>query len=404
MPKQGKQTALVLTAGGVRGAYQVGVLAGIVDVLGLRGKAGPPLFDVFAGTSVGALNAAFMAANADRADHAIDRLAEVWSHLRLRETLHVSPLSLWGWPHLRLPGRHGRLAARHSRYVGRALFDCSRVEALIERVVAWDRLHQHVDASLVRAVVIAALDVCDGRTTLFAELAPGVELRPCHTKRRTLLTPINAARVMASAALPFVYPARNIDGRYYMDGALRFGTPIGPALRAGADRVVAISLLDRPDNPHPDSAPDYPGFIYLLGKVLAALLLDPASHDLDNLQRINRMFEVIDETLGAADEKQVKAALEAEGELPYREVPTLVFRPSKDLGVLTAEFIREDLVGAPIDPLRRALIRWISRSSLGRQTELASILLLDGSLARRLIDLGRADAHAASDRIEAFFA
>ena len=403
MPKQAKQTALVLSAGGVRGAYQVGVLGGIVDVLGLRGKPGPPLFSVFAGTSVGALNAAFLAANADRADHAIDRLAEVWSDLKLRRTLHVSPLSLWGWPHLRLPGRPGRLASRRSRYVGRALFDPAPTEALIERVVAWDRLHAHIDGGLVRALVIAALDVCDGRTTLFAELAPGLELRPCHTHRRTLLTPINAARVMASAALPFVYPARNIDGRYYMDGAVRFGTPIGPALRAGADRVVVISLLDRPDVQDPATAPDYPGFIDLLGKVLAALLLDPVSQDVANLQRINRMFEVIDETLGAADEKQVTAALEAEGDLPYRRVPELVFRPSEDLGLLTAAFIREDLAGSGIGPLRRALIRLISRSSIGRETELASILLLDGSLAARLIDLGRRDAHAAADRIEAFF-
>ena len=397
-------TALVLAAGGVRGAYQVGVLDGLVEVLGVRGADGPPIFSVFAGTSVGALNAAYLAANADHADHGIAGLVDVWQRLELRRTLRFTPLSLWGWPFWHLPGRYAKYDSRSSPYVGRSLFDPRPTERLLRRAIAWDRLHANIDAGVVRALAVAALDVCDGRTTLFAELAPGVALRPCHTQRRTLLQPIDAERVLASSALPLVYPARNIAGRYYMDGAIRFGTPIGPALRAGADRVVVISPLERSSAPPPMDAPDYPGFAFMLGKILSALLLDPVSHDVDNLLRINRMFEAIDEALGAAEFAAVTEHLEATGDLPYRRVPTLVFRPSEDLAAVTASFIRRDLARSGIDPIRQALIRGLSRSDMARTTELASILLLDGSLASRFIALGRRDALAAKDRILEFFA
>lgn len=404
MPPQSPHTALVLSAGGVRGAYQVGVLAGIVDVLGLPGAPGPPLFRTFTGSSVGALNAAYMAANADRRDHAIDGLMRVWRDLSVRDTLRPSPLALWGWPHLRLPGRFSRYAARRSPYVGRALFDPHPVERLIERVVAWDRLHANIGAGLVRALVIGALDICDGRTTLFAELAPGVHLRPWFGEERTYLATIDPRLVLASSALPFLYPARNIGGRYYMDGAVRFRTPIGPALRVDADRIVVISLLERSPAPPPPEAPEYPGFIYLLGKLASALLLDPVSQDIENLQRTNRMFEVIAEELDPQALAHATAALDAARDLPYRKVPTLVFRPSEDLARITNEFIHDGLGQSRIDPIRRTLFRWLARSAIGGQTELASILLLDGSLASPLIELGRRDAHAAEAEILAFFA
>ncbi|WP_170135408.1 patatin-like phospholipase family protein [Nannocystis exedens] len=403
MPKR-PHTALVLSAGGVRGAYQVGVLDGLVDVLGVRGASGAPLFSVFAGTSVGALNAAYMAANAHHADHRVAGLVDVWQRLALRDTLRCTPLTLWGWPLWHLPGRYAKYASRSSPYVGRSLFDPRPTERLLERVIAWDRLHANVEAGVVRSLAIAALDVCDGRTTLFAELAPGVELRPSQTHARTHLTPIDAQRVLASSALPLVYPARNIEGRSYMDGALRFGTPIGPALRAGADRVVVISLLERSPAPQPMDAPDVPGFVFMLGKIFGALLLDPVSHDVDNLLRINRMFAAIDEVLGAAEFAAVTERLDQARDLPYRRVPTLVFRPSEDLAAVTASFIRRDLADSGIDPIRRAIIRCLSRSPVARTTELASILLLDGSLATRMIELGRRDALAATDRIREFFA
>jgi NTE family protein len=149
------------------------VIAGLVELLG-RSGAGPPLFDIYTASSIGALNAAYLAANADRSDHAIDGLVQIWSELDLGEVLQFHPLGMWGWPHLHMPGQ-----ARHaSRYVGRSLLDPRPVERLLERVIAWDRLHANIDAARVRGLMIAALDVCDGTTTVFTELAAGVQFRP----------------------------------------------------------------------------------------------------------------------------------------------------------------------------------------------------------------------------------
>lgn len=391
----------MLSAGGVRGAYQVGVLDGIVEVLGLRRVAsGTPLFDIFAGTSIGALNAAYLAANAHFADHAIDGLADAWSNLDLAELLRFTPLHEWGrarW--------HGSARPRPApAYLGRSLLDPRPLEALVERVIAWDRLHDNVQRGVVRACMVAALDLADAHTTLFAELSPAMSLRPAaYPALRTIEAPITAERVLASTALPVLFPARNVDGHYYVDGAIRFPTPISPALHAGAERVVVVSLLHRPPRPV-DQPPHYPSVAYLLGKILNALLLDPVVYDLENLLRINRAFEAISEVLTPDELARVAGRLDREQVLPHRSVPVLVFRPSEDIGRITAEFIHGELHTTRAGALRRRLIRWYSASRVGQEADLASILLLDGRLAARLIELGRRDAHALAGQIVEFFA
>ncbi len=406
MPVFPQRTALLLSSGGVRGAYQVGVLDGIVDVLGVRGVAGPPLFDIFTGASIGAINASFLAANATRTDHAIDDLVRVWTSLVPREIMPFTPLGLWGWPRrpwLPRP-RDTDDPSRGSPYVGRSLFDPRPLERLLADIIDWDRLHANLRGDVVRALMIAALDVCDSRTTLFAELAPGAAFAPYpSTAPRTDVTEIDAGRVLASSALPFIFPARNVDGRYYMDGAIRFTAPTIPALRAGAERLVVISLL-RPAPPTWRRSPEYPGVVFLLGKLLSALLLDPLGHDLDDLRRNNRILATLDAVLAPEARAALLRDLVEDRALPSRIVPTLVFEPSADLSALTAAFIRDELGRSRLHSLSRALLGRLGRAEGSDQALLASILLLDGRLAARLIDLGRRDAHAARDRILAFFA
>lgn len=395
MSHRGARTALVLSAGGARGAYQVGVIAGLVELLG-RSGAGPPLFDIFTASSIGALNAAYLAANADRSDHGIDGLVQIWSELDFDEVLQFHPLGLWGWPHLRMPGQpHGA-----SRYVGRSLLDPRPVERLLERVIAWDRLHANIDAARVRGLMIAALDVCDGSTTVFTELAAGVAFRPYpYLTTRALLTHIDAEHILAAIALPFMFPTRRIADRYYTDGAIRFETPIIPALRAGARRVVAISLLHDSSGSEPRGPLVYPGLFFLVGQVLSAVLLDPLRHDIDRLQRNNRVVEVLAATLDASATSEVSTSLENEVP-PGRQIPMLIFRPSESIERLTAEFLRDEF--GRRGSVRRALLRRLATVEAG-QALLASFLCFDGRLAARLIELGRRDAHAQRDQILAFF-
>jgi NTE family protein len=389
------RTALVLSAGGVRGAYQVGVIAGIVELLG-RSGAGPPLFDIFSASSIGAINAAYLAANAEHSDHAIDALAQIWCELDFEEVLQFHPLGLWGWPHARVPGQH-RPA---SRYVGRSLLDPRPLERLLERVIAWDQLHANIDAARVRGLMIAALDICDGMTTLFTELAAGVPFRPYpYLTTRAQVTRIDAEHVLAATALPFMFPTRSIGGRYYTDGAIRFETPIIPALRAGARRVVSISLLHDSFGSEPRGPLVYPGLFFLVGQVLSAVLLDPLRHDIDRLERNNRMVEVLSATLDASTTSEVITSLEREVP-PGRRIPMLVFRPSENIEKLTAEFLRGER--GRRGRVRRALFRRLAAVETG-QALLASFLFFDGRLAARLIELGRRDAHAQRDQVLAFF-
>jgi NTE family protein len=391
-----ERTALVLSAGGVRGAYQVGVLAGLVEILG-RDPAGPPLFDIFTGSSIGAINAAWMVANADRGDHAIAGLEELWTGLDFDEILKFRLRGSWGWPLVRSRRRPDPGLA--SPHVGRALLDPRPVERLLSRVIAWDRLHANIRTRLVRGLMIAALDICDGTTTLFTELAEGVSLRPYpYLTERSVFTPIDAQHVLAATALPFMFPSRRIDDRYYMDGAMRFETPVVPALRVGAERVVAISLLDQAEQRQTRRPLLYPGVMFLIGQLLNAVLLDPLLHDIDNLRRNNRIIDVLAETLDEPTTLGVIASLESEVP-PGRPAPTLVFRPSESLEALTSEFLHEEFRRRP---LRRSLLRRFAHDESG-QALLASFLYFDGRLAARLIDLGRRDAYAHEDRVLAFF-
>jgi NTE family protein len=371
------------------------VIAGLVELLG-RSGAGPPLFDIYTASSIGALNAAYLAANADRSDHAIDGLVQIWSELDLGEVLQFHPLGMWGWPHLHMPGQ-----ARHaSRYVGRSLLDPRPVERLLERVIAWDRLHANIDAARVRGLMIAALDVCDGTTTVFTELAAGVQFRPYpYLATRALFTHIGAEHILAAIAMPFMFPTRRIAGRYYTDGAIRFETPIIPALRAGARRVVTISLLHDSTGSEPRGPVVYPGLFFLVGQLLSAVLLDPLRHDINMLQRNNRMVDVLAETLEVSETSEVISSLEREVP-PGRRIPTLVFRPSESIERLTAEFLRDELGGR--GRVRQALVRHLTTVEAG-QALVASFLCFDGRLAARLIDLGRRDAHAQREQILAFF-
>ena len=252
-------SGIVLSGGGARGAYEVGVLAGVIDVLGLEASNTAP-FQVYTGTSVGAINAAFLAANAHRGDLNIQDLVDTWSNLSLETHLRVD---LFG-----LSGLKGRLFGRHRPDKGHALLDPGALERVVSDHIRWDRLHRNIDAGYVHALVVAALRVFDGQTTLFVETSPDTDFRSSRDPRRTAIsTRINAENVLASASIPLIFPVRQVDGQWYCDGSLRSNTPIAPALRSGADRIMVISLLhDSPQRSAPAAGQSYPNPLVLLEK------------------------------------------------------------------------------------------------------------------------------------------
>jgi NTE family protein len=396
-------TALVLSGGGMRGAYEVGVVAGLVEVLDFEPDETAP-FNVFAGTSVGAINASYFAANADAHDHRVERLVDTWQSLRLDDHARVRPLGL-----APLPDAFRRFAK--SAVLGKSLLDTRAVEVLVRRTVDWDRMHANVDAGIVRAVMVAALHVVSGRTTVFTEGAPGVRIENTRDERRvSAFERITADHVLASAAIPLLFPTRKLGDHYYCDGGLRFNTPIAPAIRAGAERMVVVSVrhqrtqrelaaVEAADHEQmQDLSP-----VFLVGKLLNALLLDPVQYDLQVLDRLNQMMEILEETLSPEDLERVHRVWVRHRGTAYRRIKTLTFTPSRDLGRLAAEYIRKSLKLKDLKPIARYLLERASREGPEAEADWASYMLFDGGFAHELIEVGKADARARAQEIREFF-
>jgi NTE family protein len=390
-------TGVVFSGGGARGAYEVGVVSGILDVLSRAGRLERAPFDVCCGTSVGAIHAAWIAAQSHRPDLAIKELEAAWTELTLRRFLKVDPIGLLGPSILRARGRKSHA---DSASVGRAALDPTALNELVRSRVSWTQLRRNIDAARLRALVISALHVHSGRTTLFADLAPGIRLPTTKDARRVAVsTQIDAKHVLASAALPVIFPPGKIDGAFYCDGGVRFNTPIAPALRAGANRLLVIPLLS---GELPKSAPRRersPSLIFLLGKLSNALLLDPVNYDLAVLERINQLVGTMESVLDPDQLRAVRQVLSQTRGIPYRPVKTLVFRPSRDIGSLARDYASEL---TPRDGPGWLLAR-LDRLGSAWDTDLLSFVLFDGDFARGLIDLGRHDVERRADEVIAFF-
>jgi NTE family protein len=214
--------------------------------------------------------------------------------------------------------------------------------------------------------------------------------------------------VLGSCALPLLYPARRIGSKYYVDGGIRFNTPIAPAIRTGADRIVVIA----PSSPPTASAPagpqvnperDYPSLPFLLGKLVNALLLDPLTYDLNMLRRFNDLFAVLGDTLPADTMHEVSKLLYEGRGSSYRKIETMIFRPSQDMSAMASHYVEHELDTESLGSFRRWLLGKATRTRVAA-SDLASYLLFDGGFTRKLIALGHDDAVARADEIRSFFA
>ena len=402
-PPERPRTGIVLSGGGARGAYEVGTVLGIVEALGPDRAP----FDIFVGTSVGAINVTWLAAHAHRPDMAISGLADEWRALRLDRHLRLDLPGLVGARGLApwMAEQVGLERPRTER-LGRSLIDARPFEEIVENRIPWSAFHRNVKAGRVHAAVVTALEIATGRTTMFAELAEGARFRPSKDpRRRAVPCAIGPRHVLASAAIPFFFPSRRVGDHYYCDGGLRSNTPVAPAIRSGADRLVVVSVrhpgygLDPPEVERAREH-DYPSPSFLLGKLLDALLLDPVDYDLQVLERFNELIATLEQECDPEIlERMRRVMAEARG-APYRTLDVLAFRPSEDVGHLASAR------SAGLRP--RHLSPWLltrfARFGGEYEADLLSFILFDRDFAEALIDMGRRDALARRDEIRAFFA
>jgi NTE family protein len=404
--------AIVLSGGGARGAYEAGVLAYLFEKL--PGKLGRPVaFDIVTGTSVGAVHAAYLAAHQFDADVS-RRLQDVWLSLSLQRVftprgvgdLLRAPLRLLGFgsqPPPLPPTRSGV----PERLPG--LFDTSWLEEIILRNIDWKRLRQQIDSGALDALALAATEIATGRSVVFVDRGgrplPPWNRDPFVVARAVTIGPAHA---LASAAIPLFFPALRIDRTYYCDGGLRLNTPLAPAIRLGADRVLVVSLRHARSPEEEDRLARrreaaYNSLSYLAGKALNALLIDRVEQDLERLRAINAIFRKGTEIYGHDFLARMNAALRGERETGYRIIGNCLLRPSRDLGELAAECLEHRGRAASVRDWLSRNVAWIATRGTITEADLLSYIYFDSCYAAHLLELGRADAERAAPELLRFF-
>ncbi|MBX5481622.1 MAG: patatin-like phospholipase family protein [Myxococcaceae bacterium] len=400
------KVGLVLSGGGARGAYEAGVIRYLREELPSALGGHVPL-DILCGTSVGAITACFLAATMDEPATQGRELERIWSELSLERVYKVQGEDLWT-----ITRKLWRAATNEPvRPEGWRLYDLLHPEPLEEMVrtrASWPRISANLARGRFDALSVSATQISTGKTIVFVQRreggVPPWSRDPYTEARETILGPEHA---LASAAIPLLFRAVKIGEEYFCDGSIRQNTPLSPALRLGADRVLIVSLkAPRPDEPPADKPRHraYPTTPMVMGKVLNALMLDHTDYDLDRMHRFNAILETGRRTYGPDFVEKINETVRAMRGQPYRVVHDLVLRPSRDIAAIAVKHARKDrlaLSGSPTLPTK--LLHRIAQSQLLTEADLASYLLFDGEYARDLIHLAMEDTHARREELIRFF-
>lgn len=372
--KSRPRTGLVLPGGGARGAYQVGVLRAVAELIPT--DTGP--FPVITGTSAGSVNAAVLASHAADLAHGVSRLEHFWSGLSCPDIYRTDPWTVLSstirWV-LSL-GSGGLISV-----APQALLDNTPLRELLERSLKLGGIEAALEAGELEGVAVTASAYTRARAVSFFQGQPALPAWD-RTRRGGEPVQISVDHIMASVALPMLFPAQRIGNEYFGDGSMRMSAPLSPAIHLGADRLLVIATRDEVPDPAPVTPASYPTAGEVGGYLLDTIFMDTLNADLARLERINHTLSLM------------PVAQRQESEL--KPIQALVIRPSRDLRDITAEHARS--MPRSVRLLLKTLGGW------GRDWRMASYLLFEGAYCRELIRMGYADGMEQADKISALLA
>jgi NTE family protein len=371
------RSGLVLSGGGARAAYQAGALRAVAALLG-KGRRQP--FPVICGTSAGAINAVTLAVHADDFRCGVARLLRWWRSVRVEDVYRADFATL---------SRHGMrflgsmVGAGPAPEGAASMLDNAPLGEFLAGALGLARIAAHFESGALSALAVNATSYATGHAVTFfdgdASHAPWRR-----TRRQGVRARLTIDHLMASTAIPFIFPAVRVDNDYYMDGSVRQIAPLSPALHLGARRMLVIAVGQfsgrRADSQSP---PQYPSFAQVAGHALSSIFLDNLGADLERLMQMNRLLDLLPQ-----------AALAKRG-MVLRHVDALVLAPASDLGALARKHAHR--LPAAVRTLMRGL-----GSTRGTGANLLSYLLFDRGFCRALLAQGYEDTMARRDEIAAF--
>lgn len=368
---------LVLTGGGARAAYQVGVLRAIAEILP---DATQNPFPVICGTSAGAINATSLAVSANNFYEGVHELEAVWSNFHVNQVYHSDFLNMLE-NSLRCIG--SLLSSKFGRYRAISILNNAPLEVLLRQRFPFRGIHRCIQAGALHALGITAWGYTSGQSVTFYQAAKDV--KPWKRAQRVGVSArIGVKHLMASSSIPFVFPAVKLNREYFGDGSMRQMAPISPALHLGAEKVLIIGVHKQADaESERVSVSSYPPFAQIAGHAMNSIFVDSLDVDLERLQRINGTLKLIPpNTL-------------KENNILLRPVESMMISPSEQINEIALRYAHS----LPI--VMRSVCRAIGAMGPNGST-LLSYVLFEAPFCKALIDLGHHDTLQQKDEVLQF--
>ena len=402
-----RKIALVLSGGGARGAYEAGILHYIRAML--PQKVCGREFEINCGASVGAVNTAFMAATAHDTKFQGEEIWRVWTEVREENIYRRDRKALFSFL-----GKSSRSIAlnllkgsnnRGTHFSG--FLDTAPFLPFIEKVIPWPMISRNIKAGHIQAVSIGATNVFTGRMELFIEKDPSIEYTGEYIHHLTTIKPL---QVMASAAIPIVFPTVLIDGIAYTDGGLRLNTPMSPAIQLGADAIFVIGLHHRAKPgekiPFHGEKGKQAALGQVLGRVMNSVFLDRIQYDIEQLERINRVIDWSEDVYGKdfleklnemIQQKNIRGDIANRG---LKRLEVLRLRPSEDIGEIFSDCYQHGR-DKHFSSFEKFLVRFLDINPTSGNDFLSYISFMPEYL-KKLLELGFEDARRHHNHLKEF--